>query len=309
MPGKLPADQTVQQMVLKQKGGHNMEPVTIKSSELTAIIDPMGAELASLQDRQGTEHLWQGDDRFWSGRAPVLFPIVGGLKEDRYTLDGQRWTLPKHGFARNRVFTVVEQTGTSVLLTLQADQVTLKLYPFDFLLSIRYTVNANSLQVSYQIDNRSDRTMYGSIGAHEGYLCPEGIEAYDLAFEQEETLVTCLVAGSLLSGQTAVVLEKDAVLPLKTAYFAVDALVFTELHSQSVTLAKRGGGRRIRVDFPGFPSLGIWTKPGAPFLCIEPWCGLPDETGSTGKIAEKQGILAIPALCSLTRMHGITIEI
>lgn len=286
-----------------------MKPVTIKSSELTVVIDPLGAELASLQDHQGTEHLWQGDNRFWSGRAPVLFPIVGGLKEDRYTLDGQRWTLPKHGFARNRVFTVAEQTDTSALLTLQADQETLALYPFDFLLSIRYTVNATSLQVSYQIDNRSDRTMYGSIGAHEGYLCPEGIEAYDLVFEKEETLRTCLVAGSLLSGETAVVLEKGAVLPLKAAYFAVDALVFAALHSRSLTLAKRDGGRRIRVDFSGFPSLGIWTKPGAPFLCIEPWCGLPDEADSSGKIAEKRGILAIPALSSLSRTHVITIEL
>lgn len=285
-----------------------MKQIIIKSSELTVAIDPLGAELASIKDRQGTEHLWQGDARFWTSRAPVLFPLVGGLKADRYSLDGQSYELPKHGFARLRVFTVAEQTDTSVLMTLAADDETRASYPFEFQLSIRYTVCANRLVVDYQIDNRSDRTLYSSIGAHEGYCCPDGIEGYDLLFEQEETLRTCELDGNFLNGDTTVVLAKGSVLPLKTAYFAVDALVFATIRSQSVTLAHRGGGRRIKVDFPGFPSLGIWTKPGAPYLCIEPWCGLPDETSSSGRIDEKRGILAVPAQRSLSRTHTITID-
>ncbi|MDW7658927.1 MAG: aldose 1-epimerase family protein [Bacillota bacterium] len=285
-----------------------MKQIIIKSNELTVAIDPLGAELASIKDRQDTEHLWQGDERFWTSRAPVLFPIVGGLKADRYEIDGKSFELDKHGFARLRVFTVAEQSDASVLMTLKADVETRNAYPFDFQLSIRYTVCANSLAVDYQIDNCSNQTLYGSIGAHEGYFCPEGFEAYDLLFEQEETLRTCELDGNLLNGDTTVVLEKGSVLPLQTAYFAVDALVFATIRSQSVTLARRDGGRRIRVDFPGFPSLGIWTKPGAPYLCIEPWCGLPDETSSTGRIDEKRGILAVPAQRSLSRSHTITID-
>lgn len=286
-----------------------MKQVIIRSNELTVAIDPLGAELASIKDRQGTEHLWQGDARFWTSRAPVLFPIVGGLKADQCEIDGQAYNLDKHGFARLRVFAIAEQTEASVLMTLTADDETRASYPFEFQLSIRYTVCANSLAVDYQIDNHSNRTLYSSIGAHEGYCCPEGIEAYDLLFEQEETLRTCGLDGNFLNGETTVVLEKGSVLPLKTEYFAVDALVFATIRSQSVTLARRGGGRRIRVDFPGFPSLGIWTRPGAPYLCIEPWCGLPDETRSTGRIDEKRGILAIPAQRSLTRSHTITLDI
>jgi galactose mutarotase-like enzyme len=286
-----------------------VKQVIIRRNELTVAIDPLGAELASIKDRQGTEHLWQGDARFWTSRAPVLFPIVGGLKADHCEIDGQTYKLDKHGFARLRIFAIAEQTDASVLMTLAADDETRASYPFEFQLSIRYTVCANSLAVDYQIDNRSNRTLYGSIGAHEGYCCPEGIEAYDLLFEQEETLRTCGLDGNLLNGETTVVLDKGSVLPLQTGYFAVDALVFATIRSQSVTLARRGGGRRIRVDFPGFPSLGIWTRPGAPYLCIEPWCGLPDETRSTGRIDEKRGILAVPALRSLTRSHTITFDI
>jgi len=284
-----------------------MSQVTIQNAFLSVAVDRTGAELASIRDRAGHEYLWQGDARFWVSRAPILFPIVGGLKEDCYTLDGQSYTLPKHGFARTMEFAVAEKTESSVVLTLEATDETRASFPRAFLLQVGFTLEGRSLAVRYTIDNLSEQTMYASIGAHEGYSCPEGIEAYDLLFEQEETLATCELDGNLLNGDTTPVLTNGSVLPLETRYFAIDALVFASIRSQSVTLARRSGGRSIRVDFPGFPSLGIWTKPGAPYLCIEPWCGLPDETCSSGDIASKRGILAIPGLRSLTRDHTISI--
>lgn len=285
-----------------------MDPVIIQNDNLTATIQPLGAELTSLLDQSGCEYIWQRDPKFWQSSAPVLFPIVGGLKNDQYALDGRIYSLPKHGFASQRVFSVSKQTTSSVQMTLADDEDTRRMYPFSFLLSVDFCLRGHRLITTYTIQNRSERTLYASIGAHEGYMCPEGIESYDLCFEQEETLETCAVDGSLLSGETSLVLEKGFVLPLKTEYFMIDALIFSALHSQSVTLLQRDGGRRIRVDFPGFPSLGVWTRPGAPFVCIEPWCGLPDEVTSSGKIAEKRGIMAIPTGKYLFRTHIITIE-
>ncbi len=286
-----------------------MEQVVIKNDELTVAIDFLGAELASIKDKQGQEHLWQGDAAFWRDRAPILFPLVGGLKDDKYVYQGKTYELAKHGFVKKRVFKLVSQTATSALLETGADESTRPGYPFEFTFQVLFELVGQSLITSYTINNLANGTLYASMGAHEGYSCPEGISAYELIFEQAETLRTSEVVGNLLGENSTAVLVDDSVLPLKDEYFTVDALVFKKIRSQAVTLAKRGGGRKIKVEFPGFPYLGIWTMPGAPYVCIEPWCGLPDETSSSGKIEEKTGIMAIPGLASLTRAHTITIEL
>ena len=193
-----------------------MSHVTIQNAYLSVAVDLLGAELASIRDRASHEYLWQGDARFWVSRAPILFPIVGGLKDDRYTRGGQTYTLPKHGFASTMVFDIAEQTESSVVLTLKATEETRKSFPADFLLRVAFTLEGRSLAVSYSIANPTDQTMYASIGAHEGYSCPEGIEAYDLLFEQEETLETCELDGNLLNGETTRVLTQGSVLPLET---------------------------------------------------------------------------------------------
>jgi galactose mutarotase-like enzyme len=285
-----------------------MKQVTIQNNFLTVTIDALGAELSSIRDADGNEQLWQGDERFWTSRAPILFPIVGGLKGDTYQLNGKSYTLPKHGFACRSAFHMIEQSPCSATFTLPASEETKAGFPYDFLLTIRYVLENRRLAVHYTIDNASTETMYASIGAHEGYACPEGIEAYAIHFEQEETLRSCLLEGNCLNGKTKVVLNRDFVLPLNQDLFSIGSVVLGSVRSQAVTLVRRSGGRRIHVSFPGFPSLGIWTLPGAPYVCIEPWCGLPDETKSTGKISEKRGILAIPAGQSLKRCHTLTID-
>lgn len=284
-----------------------MALVSIKNQFLTVAIDTLGAELASIKDPTGIEYLWQGDERFWKSRAPVLFPIVGGVKDDQYTLDGRSYTLMKHGFARFQEFTPELVSETQVILTLTSNPELRASYPYDFTLQLGYQLEGSSLIVDYVIRNQSGRVMYASVGAHEGYACPEGIEEYQVAFEQTETLATTQLDGNLLTGRTKPVLTAGNVLPLKYDYFAVDALVFTALKSQAVTLSNRSGSRRITVEFPGFPSLGIWTKPGAPYICIEPWCGLPDFVDRNGDLALKRGILSIAPDQRLIRTHRITI--
>ena len=286
-----------------------MEQVILKNSELSIAIDFLGAELASIKDKNGVEHLWQGDASFWRDRAPILFPLVGGLKDDKYVYQGKTYELAKHGFVKKRVFELVSQTETTALLRTSSDDTTRPGYPFEFDFDVAYELAGNSLVVTFTINNLSDVTLYGSMGAHEGYSCPEGISAYELIFEQEEVLRTSEVEGNLIGEKTTVVLDSGAVLPLKDDYFTIDALVFKNIRSQAVTLAKRGGGRKIKVEFPGFPFLGIWTVPGAPYVCIEPWCGLPDETSSSGRIEEKTGILAVPARSNLARTHKITFDL
>jgi galactose mutarotase-like enzyme len=284
-----------------------MSLISIKNQFLTVVIDSLGAELASIKDPAGTEYLWQGDARFWKSRAPVLFPIVGGVKDDQYTLDGQTYTLPKHGFAKFQEFIPEIISDVQVVMTLTSNPELRSSYPFDFVLQLGYKLEGNSLLVDYVIKNQSSRIMYASIGAHEGYACPEGIEAYQLAFEQTEVLATTQLDGNLLNGKTKPVVTDGNILPLKYEWFAVDALVFTALKSQAVTLTNQSGSRKLRVEFPGFPSLGIWTKPGAPYICIEPWCGLPDFTDRNGDITKKRGILSIAPDQQLTRTHKIII--
>ena len=280
----------------------------IKNDFLTVAVDPLGAQLASIKDQAGTEHLWQGDPAYWADRAPVLFPIVGGLIKDQYELDGATYTLPKHGFAKKMVFEVTDKSADSVSMAIKDDANTRTIYPFAFCFTVKFQLLGKQLAITYTIENKSATTQYASFGAHEGFNCPEGPEAYELRFEQEEKLATCGVDGNLLNNELTPVLEKGAVLPLKNSYFEIDALIFTTIRSQAVTLAKRGGGRAVRVDFPGVPYLAIWTRPSAPFVCIEPWCGLPDETVSSGKIAEKRGIMAVPAGETPHRKHTITFE-
>jgi len=284
-----------------------MALVSIKNQFLTVVIDSLGAELASIKDARGTEYLWQGDARFWKSRAPVLFPIVGGVKDDQYALNGQTYSLMKHGFARFQDFTPKMISETQVVMTLTSNPELKINYPYDFTLQLIYKLEDNALSVDYVIMNQSGQVMYASIGAHEGYACPEGIEDYQVAFEQTEILATTELDGNLLTGETKPVLNEGNVLPLKTEYFAVDALVFTALKSQAATLTHKSGNRKIRVEFPGFPSLGIWTKPGAPYICIEPWCGLPDFVDRNGDITQKRGIMAIAPDQTLTRTHKIII--
>ncbi|HEY8463417.1 MAG TPA: aldose 1-epimerase family protein [Bacillota bacterium] len=267
--------------------------ITLRNPQLTVVINTLGAELQSLLDRQGNERLWKGNPAIWKGQAPVLFPITGGLKGDRYFLHGKEYIQQKHGFARFEEFIVEKYCNTSASFLLMANERTRTGFPFEFALHISYTLEDNHLIIEYRVENQSQEVMYFSIGAHEGYACPGGIEDYAVVFDKPETIASYVLDGNLLCYETRPILKNETVLPLKYDYFAVDALVFLDLQSRGVTLIGKKNNCKLRVNFKDFPYLLLWTKPGAPYLCIEPWHGIHDFIDHDQDITHKRGIIAL----------------
>jgi galactose mutarotase-like enzyme len=282
-----------------------MSLVTICNDWLTVVISTVGAELQSIRDRNGVERLWQGDPRFWSGRAPILFPVAGGFRGDAYELDGKRYPMPKHGFVRKlewRVESVEETTVT--FLTNETHES----FPFAYELRARFALAASSLLVTYETANLGSRAFYFGVGAHEAYATPEGIEAYSIVFDEAETLENFVLDGNLIKRQPVVMAENTRELPLLYKYFAVDALVFRTLKSRGVTLRSRLHDREIRVDFPEHGALLFWTKPNAGYLCIEPWCNAPDFVDADCRIDHKPGFIRLAPGKTSSRRHTITIR-
>lgn len=280
----------------------------LKNEFLTVGISDRGAELQYVSATSGTEFLWNGDPAVWSGRAPVLFPICGRLKDNKYSYRGVEYPLSGHGFARSRVFAREYAEGNTVCFSLSSDEESRAIYPFDFKLSIIYKLEGNSLGVTYKIENLTDGEMFFSIGSHEGFLCPEGLEAYDIEFDGKQTLDAYSVTGPLLDGKKSRVINDAAILPLKNEHFAVDALVFKNIPSKRTTLARRGGGRRITVEHSDFEHLLIWSRPGTKLLCIEPWNGMPDSLDSDCDFSQKEAIIRLGVGEDRVIVHTITFD-
>ena len=281
--------------------------ITLKNEYVTASFQEMGAELKSLRV-DGKEYIWPGDPEIWKSSCPLLFPICGGLKQDTYTYKGKEYQLPRHGFARNRTFRVESLKNSQVVFLLESDAETKAVYPFDFALRVRYTLEGKSLKIEYLVENRGKDTMYFSIGSHEGYFTPEGVEDYDIHFPQKETLPSYVLCGTTLSDEKIPIIKDQSVLPIYEKYFMIDTLVFKDLKSRSATLRNRKTGRAIRVDFPDSRYFMIWHKPGAPFLCLEPWNGVADRLNSSFAIEEKEGIMTLAAGSLYRNTHTIAVE-
>ncbi|MBO4733497.1 MAG: aldose 1-epimerase family protein [Clostridia bacterium] len=280
--------------------------IILKNEFLTVKINEVGAEIKSIECNN-TEYIWEGKPEIWGASCPLLFPICGGLKEDKYTLGGKEYTLQKHGFARKKTFKPEYYTDSSVCFLLYSDDDTKQSFPFDFELRVIYTLKGKSVKIDYSVKNKSGDTMYFNIGSHEGYYTPEGIEDYDIVFPQNETLDNTVLYGNLLSYGTLPILKDSSVLPLYDKYFIVDALVFTDIKSRSATLKNRKTGRAVKIDFPDDKYLLLWHKHGAPYICIEPWNGIPDRVGSSFDITEKEGITKLGAYGEFKHTHTVTI--
>lgn len=278
--------------------------VILDNGTIRAEIDEMGAEIKRITVN-GEERLWNGDEKFWSGTAPVLFPICGGIKDDKFRLDGKEYNLIKHGFARISVFTVEKANNVSAVFLLKSNSATLKSYPWEFEFRIKYTLSAAKVKVEYDVKNLSDSVMYTAVGAHEAYACEGGIEDYDVIFEKKETLKTHILEGTLISRKTETVLYESDTLPLYNKYFDVDALIFTDIKSRFVTLRNRKNGKSVSVDFEGFDYLLLWTKPKAPYLCIEPWTTCPSYLDDSYDLSEKEGMTPLKPQEHFTRTHTI----
>ncbi|WP_432671884.1 aldose 1-epimerase family protein [Flavobacterium sp. SM2513] len=260
----------------------------IKNQFLEATFDSLGAELVSLKSND-KEYIWEGNSEFWDKQSPILFPTIGSLKDDTYFFEEKVYHLPRHGFAREKEFQVVEKSNDSIVLSLKNDSETLKVYPFQFELQIEYRLVENSLEVHYKVQNHSEDKMYFSIGGHPGFALSEHFEDYSLFFETDDVPNYSLLENHLLADETNNLETKENHLPLNYTLFENDALVFKNHKVQSVTIQKKGINF-VKVKFENFPDLGIWTKVNARFICIEPWFGHADEVKTNQKLEEKAGI-------------------
>ena len=271
-----------------------------------------GAELLRLTGPDGAEYLWHGDPAHWSGRAPILFPIVGTLNGDGFRWQGRHYALPRHGFARRRDFQLVEHGAAMLRLRLEADDATRAVWPFDFRLDMIFAIDGARLSMTAEGTNRSNVAMPLSFGFHPALRWPlpgaTGKAEHAIRFAKAEAApVRRLGADGLLeaaSRPTPVIGDR---LMLDDSLFAEDALIFDRLASRSLTYAGPGT-RVVTVDFPAMPHLGLWMKPGADYLCIEPWQGYSDPQDFVGSIDEKPGMVALAPGEMRAFAMGITIS-
>ncbi|WP_291285416.1 aldose 1-epimerase family protein [Flavobacterium sp.] len=279
---------------------------TISNSALSVSIKHLGAELFSLKDNQNKEYIWEGNPDFWGKHSPVLFPIVGTLKNNTYTIDGKEYQLPRHGFARDMDFQLIDKTENSAIFALNSNTETLQKYPFEFELQLIYSVENTTLNIEYKVINKGLNKMPFSIGAHPAIALPEHFENYTLEFEKQEVLNYYLLENDLISNQTKVLESENNLIPLQYELFENDALIFKTLESNSLTLLQNSKPY-VKVDFEDFPSLGIWTKMKAPFICIEPWVGYSDTAENSGDLFKKEGILLLEANQTFNSKFSISI--
>ena len=277
------------------------EVFAIAADALSAKIDSLGAELLSLTDAEGREYMTDGDPRWWTGHAPLLFPIVGRLKGDSYRLDGRTYSLAKHGFARKRAFACVDQDrqGGRARFALEADADTLESYPFRFELEVLFEIAGPTLIVTATVRNRDSRPMPFSFGFHPAFAWPlpggGRKEAHRIVFAQDEPEPIRRIdpASALLLPEPEPTPVNGRELAPGAALFEKDALIWDRLNSRSLTFA--GGGAALEIAFPDCPHLGIWQKPGVPFLAIEPWHGFNDPAGFAGDFGDEPGVIELAA--------------
>ncbi len=271
--------------------------IHIASQGFTAEIESLGAQLHAWCDPQGRDLLWNGDPAVWNGRAPLLFPIVGGLNGGRYRLGEAHYDLPRHGLARRKPFQLAGQATDQARLRLAWDAQTLAVYPFRFELEMTFALAGPRLSFSAQVTNRGETPMPASFGYHPAFRwpLPYGAARADHAviFSAEEPGPAWRIdADGLVKPQPAANPVDGRRLALDDSLFVDDALILDPLRSRSLSFGPPQG-KRLEIDLGGAPYLGLWTKPGAPFLCVEPWWGHADPQGFGGDFTEKPGVFAL----------------
>ena len=263
---------------------------TISNTILSATINHRGAELISLQSlKTKREYIWDGNPKYWGKHSPILFPIVGTLKNNSYTYNDKSYKLFRHGFARDMFFELIEETEYEAVFSLKSNEKSKEYYPFDFELRITYTLKNSELIILYQVLNNDSHTMFFSIGGHPAFALPNQFEKYSLKFEPNEKLISYQLENDLLSNKTKQIDLNQSIVPLTYSLFENDALIYKELKSNQIQLLENNSPM-LNFKFRDFPNFGIWTKLDAPFICLEPWAGYSDLITTTGKIEEKEGI-------------------
>lgn len=269
---------------------------SIKNEVLEIKVKRLGAELTSVKNvNSGLEYLWQGDERYWSGQSYNLFPLIGGVPDDSYQLNGRTYNIKSHGFARKSEFVLYAKEPNKLVYRLGHSEETLEQYPYMFELFVIYELKGNSIEHSYKINNLSDDEMLFSVGAHPGFNCPllenETMEDYSLVFETEETLYGRLKAGGLLTGEKKLFLDNQRERKLTHSLFYDGAVITGGLKSKWLEIRNSKNSHVIRVEFEGFPYLGIWSSSNdGPYVCIEPWYGIDSTVGDSPDFTKKEGL-------------------
>ncbi|MCG6534162.1 MAG: aldose 1-epimerase family protein [Syntrophales bacterium LBB04] len=263
--------------------------------------DSLGAEPMSIQTiYDPIEFLWQGDARYWGRRSPTLFPIVGSIKNNRYTLYGKEYEIEPHGFARDSEFEMIEATDNRLTFLLKGNRQTLKKFPFPFELYNTYRLEEHSVLIGHSVVNTGNEIMWFSIGEHPAFNCPllegETMEDYTLVFDQEESLERRFLENSLLTEKKEPFLSDEKTVKLSESLFKRRAIILENFKSGSMAMVSKNHPRKVTVTLGGYPYLGIWSPAtGAPLVCIEPWYGVASPEDSDGDITHKPGILSLEA--------------
>lgn len=279
--------------------------IILKNGQLTIKIKPYGAELAGISDNKtGREYLWQGEPSIWSGQSPILFPIAGRLNSDSFVYQDKKYYLPKHGFSRKSQFEILMSSNETASFRLESSEETRRVYPFDFALTVGYTLKNRTLYVSNTVKNMGKEEMYFSLGAHPAF----NIEIGDsVKFSDYETFTTLLFNESgLASGEKTLAKHRKSI-EITEHTFDADALFFPNLNSTSAKIVSKSGHELLKMDFGKVPFVGLWAKPGAPFVCIEPWHGICDFPDVSGKIEEKPYIQSLVPDAEFRFDYAITI--
>ncbi len=273
----------------------------LSNEVLSVEIAAKGAELQSIYHLQNKlEYLWSGDAKYWAKKSPVLFPLVGGLKNNQYNYNGNAYQLGRHGFARDNEFNVLERTPDSITFSLRSNEQTKIVYPFDFLFKVKYSLKDSQLTVAFIVENTGDYELLFSVGAHPAFAVPIDknlqYEDYYLQFNKTENAGRWpLSADGLIEANSIQLLQNETKLPLNKELFYKDAIVLKHLKSDSISIVSDKSAKGIKVSFDGFPYMGIWAAKDADFVCIEPWYGIADNVNSNGKLTDKEGIIKLPS--------------
>lgn len=285
---------------------------SIKNDDLIVSVKSLGAELTSIKTaRDNKEFLWQSDARYWKGQAPVLFPVVGGLPDDKYTLGGKTYEMKPHGFAWVSEFDLVKKTQTELSYRLGHSEKTFMQYPFKFELHTAYKLEKNILRHSFRVYNLDEKTMLFSVGAHTGIKCPfnenETMNDYFLAFEKDEEL-QMRIKKVLLTGEREGFMSGERVKALSYSLFYNGACILDGVRSEWLEMRSSANSRIVKFNFKGFPYLGIWSADNnAPYLCIEPWYGIDSTVGDPYDFEMKEGLQKLSPGCSFECEYTIEI--
>ncbi len=284
----------------------------LTSEFLQITINHFGAELSSVKNKEGLEFMWQADKDVWPRHAPVLFPIVGKLKNNQYFLNENPYTLGQHGFARDRMFDRIENTTSSCTFQLLSDSESKKNYPFDFAFQIRFDLHKNTLNTHYTVINSSNDELFFSVGAHPGFRCPllpnESFEDYNLLFEKDTFQLTELSDGLLGKNKHTLRLPNNCMTLSKTT-FDKDALVFENSQINKISLYSTKSSHSITMNCEQWPYFGIWSKKSSSdFVCLEPWFGVADSIDSNQEFTEKRGIIKLAPKKEFRSRFSITFQ-